>query len=292
MVRQSDWRLIECLYRNKSLTKTAGELYMTQPAVTKRLQQLEKEFGIKIATRSTRGLIFTPKGEYIAQYAIHAMHEYKIMTENLLDQKESVAGTLHLSACSSLTRSLLPDLLGSYKKAFPKVNFKLSTDFSFKVSQIVHTKNAHVGFLRGEHITGCQKSLICRQRTSVICAYPFTLEELPALPRIDFYADQFASQSIDAWWYENYDTPPNIAMMVNSGSTCVELVRNGLGYAICLSSDMIRGTDGLYQIFLTKNNGELPLIRNDWMVYHKDFLELALVASFVEYARSYFQNNQ
>ena len=58
-----DWEMLVRLYKWKSITKTAEELFMTQPALTKRLKQIEEEFGISIALRSSQGLIFTPKGE-------------------------------------------------------------------------------------------------------------------------------------------------------------------------------------------------------------------------------------
>ena len=59
LIRQSDWELLEYLYKTKSITKTAAALYMTQPAVTKRLQYIEEEFGVVIAQRGTGGLTFT-----------------------------------------------------------------------------------------------------------------------------------------------------------------------------------------------------------------------------------------
>ena len=75
MIRQSDWMLLCSLYQYKSITKASEVLYMTQPAITKRLKQLESEFGIQIAQRNAKGLVFTSKGEYLAKYAQRMLYE-------------------------------------------------------------------------------------------------------------------------------------------------------------------------------------------------------------------------
>ena len=54
-----DWEMLVKLYKWKSITKTAEELFMTQPALTKRLKQIEEEFGVSIALRSMGSLTAT-----------------------------------------------------------------------------------------------------------------------------------------------------------------------------------------------------------------------------------------
>jgi len=282
-----DWEMLVRLYKWKSITKTAEELFMTQPALTKRLKQIEEEFGISIALRSSQGLIFTPKGEIMVQYARRMLEEYRQLADNLTEHKEDIFGTLHIATCSSLARFLLPDLLGRFKKKYPEVEFEVASDFSFKVTQLVDTQKAQVGFIRGEHASGCSRSLIRRQQGYVVSSRYIHLEELPSLPRVDFYSDQTAMTMIESWWYENFQEPPRIAMKVQSGSTCREMVRNGLGYAIFLSDDFIRDMPWLYRIPMETKSG--PVFRNDWMIYRPESLQLELVQSFVVFAEQYFK---
>jgi DNA-binding transcriptional LysR family regulator len=62
-----DWLILQELYRMKNITKAAQELYMSQPALTSRLQHIEREFNVRIVTRSTKGIRFTPEGEYLVK---------------------------------------------------------------------------------------------------------------------------------------------------------------------------------------------------------------------------------
>ena len=79
-------------------------------------------------------------------------------------------------------------------------------------------------------------------------------------------------------------------MKVSSGSTCREMVRNGLGYAIFLSDDFIRDMPEFYRIPMTQADGG-PVFRNDWMIYREESLQLELVRSFVEFAEKYYKKN-
>ena len=285
-----DWELLIKLYKLKSITKTAEELFMTQPALTKRLKQIEEEFGIRIALRSPQGLVFTPKGECLVEYAQRMLEEYQELTDSLAEHGERIFGTLHIGTCSSLARFLLPDLLGQYRRAYPEVEFEVTSEFSFKVSQLVNTQKVRIGFIRGEHASGCKKHWIRRQQGYVVSTERIRLEDLPHLPRVDFYSDQTATNMIESWWHENFQAPPRIAMKVSSGSTCREMVRNGLGYAIFLSDDFIRDMPEFYRIPMTQADGG-PVFRNDWMIYREESLQLELVRSFVEFAEKYFKKN-
>lgn len=54
-----------CCYKycmRKNITKTGQDLFISQPAVTARIQKIEDEFGIKTSTGGNKGVHFTPKG--------------------------------------------------------------------------------------------------------------------------------------------------------------------------------------------------------------------------------------
>src|SRR5689334_20161717 len=80
----------------KNITKAAQHLYISQPALTNRLQQLEKDFGVKIVNRGRRGVQFTPQGEYLAKSAHEMLLAMQKIRENVLNMEDNVAGTLRL----------------------------------------------------------------------------------------------------------------------------------------------------------------------------------------------------
>ena len=55
--------------KEKTLQKQQKAVFISQPALTNRLQQIEQEFAVQIVNRGRRGVQFTPQGEYLAKSA-------------------------------------------------------------------------------------------------------------------------------------------------------------------------------------------------------------------------------
>ena len=68
-MKNIDWKILKVLYEKRSITKAAESLFMTQSALTKRLQSIESEWGRQLVERTSRGVIFTDDGKYLVQKA-------------------------------------------------------------------------------------------------------------------------------------------------------------------------------------------------------------------------------
>ena len=56
-MKNIDWMILKMLYEKRSMTKAAEALYMTQPALTKRIKAIENEWGVEVVKRSSKGVI-------------------------------------------------------------------------------------------------------------------------------------------------------------------------------------------------------------------------------------------
>ena len=72
-MKDTDWEILYELHRNPNMTKVANLLYITQPSLTKRIQHMEEEFQVTIVNRTTKGLEFTPEGDFLAEQAAKYM---------------------------------------------------------------------------------------------------------------------------------------------------------------------------------------------------------------------------
>lgn len=57
-----DWKILKVISEERSLTKAAERLFISQPSLTYRLNKMEKEFGVKILNRFSSGVSFTIQG--------------------------------------------------------------------------------------------------------------------------------------------------------------------------------------------------------------------------------------
>ena len=60
---EKDIQILLTLAEHQNLTRTAERLYMTQPALTSRIQRLEKDLNAQLLQRSAKGVSFTPAGQ-------------------------------------------------------------------------------------------------------------------------------------------------------------------------------------------------------------------------------------
>ncbi len=281
-----DWEMLKVLYSQKNLTKAARLLFITQPALTIRLKHMQEELGVKIVTRESRGVHFTPQGEYLVHCADEALAQYKKIKEHVRNMSNiegnKVAGTLKLGVSNFFANYELPYILKLFKKQYPHVEFKVITGWSKDVTQFIHNKDVHIGFVRGDYSgRGLKKHLLFEETISIASKEAIDIVDLPNLSRIDFRGDYLLKSLIDNWWAENYTQPPFISIEVDQVDTCKEMVINGLGYGI-LASRILKDIEELYKIDLTDQKGN-PILRRTWMYYHKESLEWNVVKTFVNF---------
>lgn len=70
----------------KSMNQAATELFMTQPALSNMMKELEKEIHLEIFTRTNRGIVLTPEGEEFLGYARQILEHYQLIEEKYLEK--------------------------------------------------------------------------------------------------------------------------------------------------------------------------------------------------------------
>lgn len=276
-----DWEILKILYEQKNITKTANLLYISQPALTKRLQQIESEFNTQIVIRGRRGIHFTPQGEFLVKCADEMLGRLRNIHDTISNIEGKVVGTLRIGASNLIARVKIPQILKKFKTAFPEVEFEVSTGWSSEIFQLLSNREIHIAIVRGDYPWQEGKQLLLKEPLTIASRAPFKLEDLPKLPRINYGSDSKLKDLIDHWWSDNFSTPPKIAMTVDRTDTCKQMVINGLGYAI-LPGLLVSKEVDIHKMNLQSKDGEF-ITRDTWMLYHEESLEFSLVEEFVEF---------
>jgi DNA-binding transcriptional LysR family regulator len=280
-----DWLIIKTLYEEKNITKAAEKLYISQPALTNRLQHIEKEFGISIAIRYRRGIIFTPQGEYLAQAAYEFIQKTEKTRENLLNMEDTVSGTLRIAVSKFFMKYKLPMIISQFKMLYPNVEFKITTDWSANVFNLVYNQGVHIAIVRGDYEwLGC-KDLLFEENICIASTDTISIKKLPEYPRIEYKTDIMLKSIYDSWWHENYKKPPNTIMEVDQVDTCKEMVSHGIGYAI-MPNLILKKLENVQTININDKKGN-PLFRRTWMLYDEEMLNIHVVRAFVDFMKSY-----
>jgi len=286
-MKDSDWKIIKTLAENKSITKTAKVLFMTQPTLTKRLNVIERELGVKLVERNVKGVFFTTQGEFLAAQAVKILEQIESTLSQVATMKSGDTGCLRLGASNSFVRFFLSPLLKSYHALYPNVQFEIYTDFSSVIAKKVKAGELQVGFVHGDFtLTGGEKYLIAQEQAYVAYKRKVQASELPHLPQIAYVQDIYTDKLWNKWWKENFAQPPYTLMKVNHGDACKSMLKGGLGYGIFYVAAYLEKQDKLFKTPLFWRNGK-PFLRDTWMLYEKKSKNIPLIANFIGHVQNY-----
>jgi DNA-binding transcriptional LysR family regulator len=280
---ERDWKILDVLYEQKNITKSAELLYISQPALTKRLMLIEQEMGVKIVDRGTRGVQFTQQGEYLAKRASEVLSLYREIKEDVMNMNDDVVGTLRIGMPNSFSRYQFPDILQKFLEKYPKVTFDTEARHSKEIFNLIYNNHLHIGIVRGNYSWPDQKLLLFNENIVIASKNEINLDDLPDLPRVDFETDHLFKSMIDNWWNNQYSKASNVIMKVDRGDTCKEMVKRGIGYAI-MPNLFLQDLSDIHQIPLNDKEGN-PLLHPTWMFYNEEALKQNVVKAFVDFMK-------
>lgn len=282
---EKDWKLLLYLHEEGTITKTAQKLYISQPALTYRIKQIEREFNIKIIYRGSKGVIFTNEGEYLLKYAKLMIKQLRKAKEDLQNMAKVAQGTLRLGVSSNFALYQLPVLLEGFLAKYPKVEVNLQTGLSSSVLNLIQSEEVHIGIVRGEHLWPKGNLTLDRETLCIASKEKIVEEALPYLNQIKYQTDVNLRNTFDQWWQQKFDVPPKILMEVDQIETCKQLVKKGLGYGL-FPSISLKEEDNLHTIDLTINNKKI--LRPTSLLFRDDLLDLNVVDAFISFIKSYY----
>ena len=115
-------KIFLAVYQEQQITKAARQLCMTQPAVTRAIQEIEAYYGVRLFERINRKLYITQTGTMFYTYAVHIVDCFDQMEKGLRDWDQ--LGVLRVGATIALGTDLLPKVLVRFQQANPSLQIR------------------------------------------------------------------------------------------------------------------------------------------------------------------------
>ncbi len=138
-------RAFAAVARRGSFSRAAGELFVSQPAVSKQVALLELELGRTLVTRGARGASLTEAGRILADYVLRA--EALLANGRRALESSGVAGvgTLALAASGTPGLYVLPTVIGRFHELHPGVEIRFDLATTEGALELVRAHKAELG---------------------------------------------------------------------------------------------------------------------------------------------------
>ena len=132
-----------------SFTKAARELFISQPAITKHIQELENIYKVQLFNRIGGKISLTPQGEIFLKHANEILAQYKLLANEMELVTEQFSGELKIGASTTIAQYLIAPLLADFIVRFPQVKVSLFTGNSEQIEDALENKKIDIGLVAG-----------------------------------------------------------------------------------------------------------------------------------------------
>ena len=148
MVNLELYRVFYTVAKCGSLTKAAEELFISQPAVSQAVKQLETQLGTTLFNRTHRGMELSVQGGKLIYGKVEEALTLLERAENtLIELKTSATGTIRVGATDSIFSNILADKIAEYHERYPAVKFDLLTGTTLDTVEQLKNNKCDIVFL-------------------------------------------------------------------------------------------------------------------------------------------------
>ena len=140
-------KIFTAVYQCRNITQAAKRLHMTQPAVTRAIQELERYYGVRLFERTNRRLTVTPCGERMVGHALHIVETFDTLERELRNWDE--IGVLRVGASVTLGNFLLPQAVERFEKLHPQIRVKAKISNREQLQQALLVNQLDLALVEG-----------------------------------------------------------------------------------------------------------------------------------------------
>ncbi len=210
MVNLELYRVFHTVAKCGSLTKAAEELYISQPAVSQAIKQLESQLGTTLFNRTHRGMELSVQGGKIIFPKVEEALSLLDSAENtLIELKTTATGTIRVGATDSIFSNILADKIAEYHDKYPAVKFDLITGTTLDTIAQLKDNKCDIVFLnlpiddKGIMLSGSVSLLsdifVANERFSELKDRAVSIKTLQQYPLLMMEGNTVARRAVDGY---------------------------------------------------------------------------------------------
>lgn len=258
--------------REKSVSKAAERLFVTQPAVSMQIRQLEDSFGLALIEPIGRNIRLTNAGQEFLTHAIAALAQLKDLESSMAEHVGMKKGRIDLAIVST-AKYFVPMLLVRFSKLLPGIEIKLRIDNRENILGMLSRSEIDLVIMgRAPTTLDCEATAFATNPLGIVCApdHPLSRRKrmsIDTLKDYEFVVREQGSGTRAAMerLFAQHDIPLKVVMEMPSNETIKQAVMAGMGLSF-LSLRTVRHELAAGHLALVDISG-MPIVGN-WYVTH------------------------
>ena len=266
-------KIFVAVYQEGNITRAAERLHLSQPGVTRAIQELESYYGVRLFERINRRLSVTETGKRFYAHALHIADSFDTMEKGLRNWDEF--GVLRVGATITLGTSLLPDAVAAFQHEHPNLRLEIQIFNGAQLQRALLNNQLDIALIEGGV---SERSLVTESfatdRLLLIFAPDDPLRDMPELRIADLAAQRFLLRecgSVGRTFLNHVFAAHGIVLtpLWESASTraIIRAVAKGIGISFLpeqlVKADLARG------IILTRDVADESFRRENHFVWHE-----------------------
>ena len=133
-----------------NFTKAANELFISQPAVTKHIKEIEQQYQCTLFIRGGNKIELTTQGKILLNYAEKIKHLYQELDSEIAFLNQENQGFLRIGMSTTAAQYVLPKYLAQFKKSFPYIELELHTGNTENIENLLTNQTIDLGIVEGK----------------------------------------------------------------------------------------------------------------------------------------------
>ncbi|MCL6454192.1 MAG: LysR family transcriptional regulator [Alicyclobacillus sp.] len=275
--------------KHESFTRAAESLHLTQSAVSREMEALEREYGAKLLDRTNKFVRLTRAGEILYFHARRIVDEYERAQTLIHDLANEPVGRLAIGSSYTFGEYMLPYILAGFKQRYPRVTPKITIMNSKRIQVQARERQADVGIVEGTVDTSeMEVRRLATDELVVIVPPGHRLAGIESVGMEELAGETWilrepgsGTRDVTDQAFRTLDFTPASVMEFGSTQVIKEAVRAGLGVA--LASKFVIQTDLRFRLLHAVRIQGHPIHRDIFCATNVSQFRTKALEQFIEY---------
>ncbi len=142
-------KVFRCVATHLSFTRASQELFVSQPAISKHIQELEREYNVRLFDRMGSKIQLTQAGQMLLEHANRILKDYQKLEFDMNTLQDNDRGELRIGASTTISQYVMPEIIAHFRRQFPDIRISLLSGNTHEVEAALLAGRIDLGMVEG-----------------------------------------------------------------------------------------------------------------------------------------------